>query len=606
MASGADAGQLIGVVTLLGAAVVAVPLFKRLGLGSVLGYLAAGLAIGPYGLGLVTDTETILNVAQLGVVMFLFIIGLGMKPSHLWGLRRQIFGLGSMQAVLCATLLTGVGIALGFPWRMAFVSGAGFVLTSTAIVMQTLAERGDILAPRGQRIVSILLFEDMLIVPLLAVVAFLAPAEAAPAAASPLWQRIGLGLLSLGALVAAGLWLLNPLFRVLAKARAREVMTAAALLVVLGAALLMELGGLSMAMGAFVAGVLLSESSFRHQLEADVEPFRGLLLGLFFLGVGMALDLDVVTLDWRLIGLGVIMLMLAKALCVYFAARLAGGSRAEAIDRATLMVQGGEFAFVLFAEALRLKVITPEVNADMSAIIVLSMALTPLVGAVHKRYARARAGAEAATPDGVETPQDLRGKVLIIGFGRVGQIASQGPLAQGAELSIIDNDPDVIRNAARYGFKVYFGDGARADVLRSAGARHARVILVCVDDPVAATRIVENARRECLQTRLVVRAFDREHALELVRLDADDVVRETFEAALLMGRQAVLALGATDQEADDLIGEVRNRDAERFALETAGGTFAGRALVLGNIERIDPPRHDRKPDMPRPPTDHAA
>ncbi|WP_298018106.1 monovalent cation:proton antiporter-2 (CPA2) family protein [uncultured Castellaniella sp.] len=591
MATGTDAGQLIGVVTLLGAAVVAVPLFKRLGLGSVLGYLAAGLAIGPYGLGLVTDTETILNVAQLGVVMFLFIIGLGMKPSHLWGLRRQIFGLGSMQAVLCATLLTGVGIALGFPWRMAFVSGAGFVLTSTAIVMQVLAERGDILAPRGQRIVSILLFEDLLIVPLLAAVAFLAPGDAAPAAASPLWQRVGLGLLSLGALVAAGLWLLNPLFRVLAKAKAREVMTAAALLVVLGAALLMELGGLSMAMGAFVAGVLLSESSFRHQLEADVEPFRGLLLGLFFLGVGMALDLDVVSLDWRLIGLGVIALMLAKALCVYLAARLARGSRADAIDRAALMAQGGEFAFVLFAEALRLKVISPEVNADMSAIIVLSMALTPLVGAVHKRYARA----EAATLDGVETPQDLRGKVLIIGFGRVGQIASQGPLAKGAELSIIDNDPDVIRNAARYGFKVYFGDGARADVLRSAGARHASVILVCVDDPVAATRIVENARRECLHTRLIVRAFDREHALELVRLDADDVVRETFESALLMGRQAVLALGATDQEADELVGEVRDRDAERFALETAGGTFAGRALVLGNIDRIDPPRHDRKP-----------
>ena len=597
MSTEGDASQLIGMVTLLGAAVVAVPLFKRIGLGSVLGYLAAGLAIGPYGLGLVADARTILHVAELGVVMFLFIIGLEMKPSHLWNLRGQIFGLGSLQVALCALLLTAVGVGSGFPWQVAFVCGAGFVLTSTAIVMQVLAERGDILAPRGQRIVSILLFEDLLIVPLLAVVAFLAPADAAPAAAAPLWQRAGTGLLSLGALAAAGLWLLNPLFRVLAKAKAREVMTAAALLVVLGAALLMELGGLSMAMGAFVAGVLLSESSFRHQLEADIEPFRGLLLGLFFLGVGMALDLDVVARDWRLIGLGVIALMLAKALCIYGVARLAGSSRADAIDRATLMAQGGEFAFVLFAEALRLKVISPSINADMTAIIVLSMAITPLVVAARKRYARA----EAASLDGVEAPRDLRGNVLIIGFGRVGQIASQGPLARGAELSIIDNDPDVVRNAARYGFKVYFGDGARADVLRAAGARHARVILVCVDDQAAATRIVENARRECPRTRLVVRAFDREHALALVRLDADHVIRETFEAAMLMGRQAVLALGATDQEADDLDAEVRGRDTERFALETAGGTFAGRALLLGNIERIDPPRHDRKPDVPVPP-----
>ena len=596
MAVESNPGQLVGLVTLLGAAVVAVPLFKRLGLGSVLGYLAAGLIIGPYGLGLLSDARTILHVAELGVVMFLFIIGLEMKPSHLWNLRGQIFGLGSMQVLLCALLLTLVGIASGFAWQVAFIGGAGFVLTSTAIVMQVLAERGDILAPRGQRMVSILLFEDLLIVPLLAIVAFLAPADALPADTAPLWQRIGTGLLSLGALAAAGLWLLNPLFRILAKAKAREVMTAAALLVVLGAALLMELGGLSMAMGAFVAGVLLSESSFRHQLEADIEPFRGLLLGLFFLGVGMALDLDVVARDWQLIGLGVIALMLAKALCIYAVARLAGSSHADAIDRATLMAQGGEFAFVLFAEALRLTVISPQINADMTAIIVLSMVITPIVVALRKRLARP----QAASMDGVETPHDLRGNVLIIGFGRVGQIASQGPLAHGAALSIIDNDPDVIRTAERYGFKVYFGDGARADVLHAAGAHHARVILVCVDDPAAASRIVENARRECPSTRLIVRAYDREHALALVQHDADHVVRETFESALLMSRQAVLGLGASEQEADAVIEQMRDRDAERFALETAGGTFAGRALVLGNIDRIDPPRHDRKPGTAAP------
>lgn len=378
MAAEGNAGQLLGVVTLLAAAVVAVPLLKRIGFGSVLGYLTAGMMIGPFGLQLIHDPHTIIQVGELGVVMFLFVIGLELKPSHLWELRGQIFGLGSLQVVVCAFLLTFVGMAFGFPWQVSFVCGAGFVLTSTALVMQVLSERGDITEPRGQRIVSILLFEDLLIVPLLAVVAFLAPTELVHEPTSPLWQRIGIAALSLGALVAIGLWLLNPLFRVLAQARAREVMTAAALLVVLGAALLMEIGGLSMAMGAFVAGVLLSESTFRHQLEADIEPFRGLLLGLFFLGVGMALDLQVVATNWMLITSGLLALMLVKALCIYAVARLAKSPHGDALDRAVLMAQGGEFAFVLFAEALKLRVISPEVNANMTAIVVLSMAITPV------------------------------------------------------------------------------------------------------------------------------------------------------------------------------------------------------------------------------------
>lgn len=589
MAADGNTSQLVGIVTLLGAAVIGVPLFKRLGLGAVLGYLAAGLVIGPFGLGLLTDAQTIIHVAELGVVMFLFVIGLEMKPSHLWGLRGQIFGLGSMQVVASALLLTGVGMVFGFSWQVAFISGAGFVLTSTAIVMQVLAERGDLHTPRGQRIVSILLFEDLLIVPLLAVVAFLAPADAvADTAASPLWQRMGIALLSLAALVAAGRWLLNPMFQVLARSKAREVMTAAALLVVLGAALLMEWGGLSMALGAFVAGVLLSESSFRHQLEADIEPFRGLLLGLFFLGVGMALNLQVVGRNWPLIVAGVLALMVGKALCIYLVARLSKSSHADAVDRATLMAQGGEFAFVLFTEALKLRVIDAEVNANMTATVVLSMALTPLVVALHQRWVRA----EAVSLDGVEAPQDLQGTVLVIGFGRVGQIASQGPLAKGVQLSIIDNDPDTIRAAALYGFKVYFGDGARVDILRAAGAKYARAIIVCVDDKAAATRIVENVRRECPQVQLIVRAFDREHALELVQHEADVVVRETFESAMVMGRQTLKVLDIEDDEIDALMAQVRSRDAERFALETAGGMFAGRALVLGNIEHIPPPKHD--------------
>ncbi len=580
MAVEGSAGDLLKVVTLLGAAVVAVPLFKRIGLGSVLGYLAAGLAIGPFGMGLIIDPATILHTAELGVVMYLFVIGLEMQPSHLWSLRKAIFGLGSMQVVVCGLLLTGVGLAFGFPLGVSFVSAMGFVLTSTAVVMQLLGERGDMAQPRGQKIVAILLFEDLLIVPLLAVVAFMAPADvgATVAASSSRWGTIGLALGSLVALVAAGVWLLNPLFRILANAKAREVMTAAALLVVLGAALLMQVGGLSMAMGAFLAGVLLSESTFRHQLEADIEPFRGLLLGLFFLSVGMSLDLAAVASNWPIILAGVVAMMIVKALCIYIVARLAKSSHADALDRAVLMAQGGEFAFVLFAAALGAKVIDPVVNANMTAIVVLSMALTPLMVLLHKRLAPKA----SVSMEGIEAVDGHQAaSVLVIGFGRFGQIASQGVIARGASITIIDNNVQMIRDAELYGFKVYYGDGCRADVLHAAGAHSAQAILVCIDDKDAATRIAELARAEFPHAELLVRAFDREHILALRKADVRYIVRETFESAMAMGREAIVTMGAEEEEADAIMANLRQRDAERMDMEAAGGIFAGRSLVLG-------------------------
>lgn len=375
--------ELVKVVALLGAAVVAVPLFRRLGLGSVLGYFVAGLAIGPFGFGWFSDPQAILHVAELGVVMFLFVIGLEMRPSHLWSLRGEIFGLGTAQIVTCALVLTGVAILFGYRPQIAFIAAAGFVLTSTAVVMQLLGERGDLTLPSGQKIVSILLFEDLLIVPLLAVVAWMAPAQIGAHEGSR-WASIAIGAGAIVGLVLVGRYLLNPLFRILAAAKAREVMTAAALLVVLGAALLMQLGGLSMAMGAFLAGVLLSESTFRHQIEADIEPFRGILLGLFFLSVGMALDLSVVAANWKVIALLVPAMMLAKAVCIYGVARVMGSDHRQALDRGVLMAQGGEFAFVLFAAAATTGVIDAKVNANLTAVVVLSMALTPLCMLVYR------------------------------------------------------------------------------------------------------------------------------------------------------------------------------------------------------------------------------
>ncbi|MCC7633526.1 monovalent cation:proton antiporter-2 (CPA2) family protein [Stenotrophomonas rhizophila] len=577
MAVEAGASELVKVVALLGAAVVMVPLFRRLGLGSVLGYFAAGLAIGPFGFGWFSDPQAILHTAELGVVMFLFVIGLEMRPSHLWSLRNEIFGLGTLQIVVCGAVLTGVCMLFGFPVNVAFIGAFGFVLTSTAVVMQLLAERGDIALPSGQKIVSILLFEDLLIVPLLAVVAFMAPVQA-DAGDSSRWVSIGIAAGAIVGLVLVGRFLLNPLFRILAAAKAREVMTAAALLVVLGAALLMQLGGLSMAMGAFLAGVLLSESTFRHQIEADIEPFRGILLGLFFLSVGMALDLTVVANNWPLIVSGVFALMLAKAVCIYGVARIMGSDHRQALDRGVVMAQGGEFAFVLFSAAAAAGVIGIEVNANLTAIVVLSMALTPLFVLLHDKLMPDR----EVSLEGVEAADGLSGSVLLIGFGRFGQVASQSLLARDVDVTIIDNDVDMIHNAERFGFKIYYGDGTRLDVLHASGAASARAVAVCVNNAQDADRIVELVAHQFPQAKLLVRSFDREHSLRLIHAGVDYQVRETFESALLFGQAALTELGADPDDAREIADQIRERDAERFELEMAGGSLrAGAHMVFG-------------------------
>ena len=594
MAAGQETGQLLPVVALLGVAVAAVPLFRRLGLGSVLGYFAAGVLVGPFGLGWFSDPQAILHLAELGVVLFLFLIGLEMRPSHLWSLRRQIFGLGSAQILGCTALLTAICHAAGLAWPVAFIAASGFVLTSTAVVMQLLAERGQLSTRPGQQIVSILLFEDLLIVPLLALAAWMAPAGA-HADGGGLWQSLGLGLLALLLLLAAGRWLLDPLFVLLARAGAREVMTAAALLVVLGAALLMQWGGLSMAMGAFVAGVLLSESAFRHQLEAEIEPFRGLLLGLFFLGVGMALDLAVVAEQWRWIGALVLALMLAKAVCVWLVARLCGSSGGVATERAVLMAQGGEFAFVLYAAAAGTGLIATRVHAQLTAVVVLSMALTPLAVLVHGRL---RARRQPLDDADLERPQEQAGQALVIGFGRVGQVVSQALLARGTEVTIIDADPDMIRAAQRFGLRIYYGDGTRLDVLRACGIDQVGLVVICVQGAEQADRVLAQVRVLAPQVPVVVRAWDRGHACRLVAAGVDAPVRETFESALRMGAQALQALGDDAEQAEQVIARVRELDGQRLALEVAlADPMAGSDLLYGNAGQPQPvpftrPRRD--------------
>ncbi len=584
--------ELTQAVSLLGAALVAVPLFRKLGLGSVLGYIVAGVVIGPFGLRLFNDPDAILHVAELGVVMFLFVIGLEMQPSKLWKLRGEIFGLGAAQVAACGALLTGAGVLLGLPPLVAFVGGMGFTLSSTAIVFQMLGERGETATPHGQRVVSILLLEDLAIVPLLALVAFLAPGSPQTTAAERI-QEIVLALGAIVALVVIGRWLLNPLFRVLAAAKAREVMTAAALLIVLGAALLMELGGLSMAMGAFLAGVLLSESTFRHQLEADVEPFRGILLGLFFLAVGMSLNLWVVQQAWLMVALWVVGLSGIKMLTIYGVARVLRAPHREGLYRAVMLGQGGEFAFVLFAAAAGNGVLNAETNALLTATVILSMVLTPLL--VLLMGARLKPPAAAHDLNGVESANGLHGQVLIIGFGRFGQVASQSLLAHGIQVSIIESNPDRIRDAARFGFKIYYGDGTRLDILHASGAGHADAILVCTDTAGTTRHIVQLLKSEFPLVKVLARAYDRGHALQLIKQGVDFQLRETAESAFVFGEAALRALGVADDTARAVSDDMRRRDAERLELQTLGDLYAGKDLLANNTlpaAPLIPPRRE--------------
>jgi glutathione-regulated potassium-efflux system protein KefB len=569
-------GALLTVVILLGAAVLAVPIFRRLGLGPVLGYLAAGLAIGPFGFRVFREADEVIHLAEFGVVMLLFLIGLEMKPSRLWALRREIFGLGTLQVAGAGAVLTAGGVMLGIPPVAAFIGALGFVLTSTAIVLRILEDQGETNTPGGQKIVSILLLEDLAIVPLLAIVAFLAPAAAAESEGGQGWLGIAITLVVVAAVWFAGRVVLNPIFRVLAASRTREIMTAAALLVVLGAALAAEAGGLSMAMGAFLAGVLLSESSFRHQLEADIEPFRGLLLGLFFLGVGMSLDLGVIATSWQFILLIVLVFMVFKAGTIYLVARLFRSDHHEATQRALLMAQGGEFAFVLYTASADVGLVDPALLAQLNAAVILSMALTPLAALALPFLAPA--APESA--DGLERAEGLMGTVLLIGFGRFGQVVSQILLARGIDVTIIDASPEMIRSASRFGFKIFYGDGTRLDVLRTAGAGSAKLIAVAVDKKETANRIVELAKAEFPLAELYVRSYDRAHTLELFAEGVAYEIRETFESAIRFGEASLRGLGASPDEAAAVASDIRRRDLERLEIQKVEGITGGRDRLI--------------------------
>lgn len=555
-------------LVILGAAVIAAPIFKRIGLGTVLGYLAAGIIVGPV-LGLIGQGEDILHVAELGVVMLLFVIGLELKPSRLWALRRDIFGLGLAQVLTCGFSLALAAIALGgLDWRAGLIIGFGLSLSSTAFAMQLLEGRHEINTPYGQRAFSILLFQDLAIVPLLALIPLLAPSSG-QSGQSPV-VTVGIALFAFAALIAAGRYLLNPMFRIIANTGAKEAMIAAALLVVLGSGLAMQYAGLSMAMGAFLAGVLLAESSYRHELEADIEPFRGILLGLFFVAVGLSLDLNVIIENWLTILLAVPAVILIKASMIYLVSRLFNSHHSDAVRLALLLPQGGEFAFVLFSVAVAAGLFSQNISSMLVAIVTLTMALTPLTVTLVSVFVK--------KPKTETLEEDFDGAgsdVLMIGFSRFGQIISQVLLTSGHAATIIDTSADRIRQAGKFGFRIYFGDGGRLDVLKSAGIARAKIVAVCTHNRATTDKVVDLIKSEFPNIKLFVRSYDRTHTIELRKRDVEYEIRETLESALAFGKRTLRELGHDEEMAEAIIADVRKRDEERLEAQIAGDIYSG-------------------------------
>ncbi|MCP8939199.1 monovalent cation:proton antiporter-2 (CPA2) family protein [Alsobacter sp. SYSU M60028] len=595
-------GFLLPILVFCAAAVIAVPLFNRAGLGAVVGYLAAGVAIGPSGFRLVTDAGSVRAVAELGVVLLLFVIGLELKPSRLLAMRRDIFGLGALQFAATALAVGLAAWGLGVSGRGAAVIGVAFAMSATAIALQILDERGTLQTTHGQRTFAVLLFQDMAIVPILALVPLLAPAGGAPEGD---WRdalaATGLAVGALAAIVLAGRYLLNPMFRLLALFGAREVMTAAALLVVLGAAVAMQWVGMSMALGAFLAGLLLSESNFRHQLEADIEPFRGLLLGLFFMSVGMGMDGRLIASQAVFLLAAAAALIAGKIALAYGLERWLGSRPADALRSAALLAPAGEFSFVLLPLAAGLGILAAAHEATALALAAMTMALGPLAARgieMAIRRAEERRPPPEFDPDSFA---DASGCVLVIGFGRFGQLCTQMLLAEGVDVIVIDRDVTRIQAAARFGFKIYYGDGTRLDVLRAAGAGTARVVAICVDDRAAALSIAELVRGSFPLARIHARAYDRIHAVDLLNAGVDYQLRETVLSALEFGREALVGLGVAPERADEVLEEVRERDRQRLADQQASGAVLPQSVKIGprlTPEPLTPPRSAPQPLSP--------
>ena len=555
-------GLQLALVFLL-AAVVAVPLFKRFGLGAVLGYLAAGVMLGPDGVRVVRDAGPVLAASEIGVVLMLFVIGLELSLPRLKLMRKSVFGVGGLQVAISGALLGGLAMFRGLSWEAAVVVGLGLAFSSTAVSLQLLSERKKLNTEFGHLAFAILLFQDLAAIPLIAAIPLLG--HVASSAAEPIWFMVLKAVGAIAVVIFGGRYLLRWLFRAAARIEVPEMLTATALLAVLGAAWVMQMAGMSMGLGAFLAGVLLADSEFRHEIEAQIEPFKGLLLGLFFMAVGMSIDLDRVVAEPVLIVAGVAVLLVVKFAILFAVGQYPGRlDRAGALRLGSVMALGGEFAFVIFTEADRTGLIDVALHDRLVAIVGLSMALTPLLMIVVGRLIALRAAARPKPEPVYDAIPDEHAAVIIAGFGRFGQIVARLLLAQRIPFVALETDSQQVEFMRRFGNTVYYGDPARPELLRAAGAGHARIFINAIDNTEANLRATRVVRRLYPDLKIFARAHDRRHAWQLMDLGVE-VFRETFASGLEMGREVLVALGVPREVAVERARRFREHDERMLA-----------------------------------------
>lgn len=541
-----DSHTLIQALIYLGSAALIVPIAVRLGLGSVLGYLIAGGIIGPWGLRLVTDAESILHFAEIGVVLMLFVIGLELDPQRLWKLRASVFGGGALQMVLCGLLLGAFCMALGLRWQVAVLIGLTLGLSSTAIAMQAMNERNLMVSQMGRSAFAVLLFQDIAAIPLVAMIPLMAASGEAITLVSFTLSAIKV-VVALALVVLIGRYVARPALRFVARSGLREVFSAVALFLVFGFGLLLEEAGLSMAMGAFLAGVLLASSEYRHALESDIEPFKGLLLGLFFIGVGMSIDFGTLISHPLRIAILLVGFLVIKMLTLWLIARPLNVPARQRRWFAVLLGQGSEFAFVVFGAAQMANVLDPEWAKALTLAVALSMAVTPLLLVLLTRL-------ESSSEDNSREADEIdeeQPRVIVAGFGRFGQIAGRLLLSSGVKMVVLDHDPDHIETLRKFGMKVFYGDATRVDLLESAGAAKAEVFINAIDDPKANLQLTELVKEHFPHLQIVARARDVDHYIRLRQAGVERPERETFEGALMLGRLALEELGLGQYEAKE-------------------------------------------------------
>ncbi len=544
---------------LLAAAVLLLPLFQRLGLGSILGYLVAGILIGPLGLGLIPQADEVLRFAELGIVLMLFLVGLELAPEQLWLQRRRLVGLGVTQMLLCGVLLCGLFLLLGQDWRVATVIGATLALSSTAFVVQMLVETNQLGTPQGRNAFSILLFQDLAVIPLILLLPVLAGGGSGDH-----HPHLLLGLAALALMALAGRYLLNPWLGWLARLHNRELMTATALLMVLGAAELMDVLDLSMGLGAFMAGVLLANSPYREQLDTDIQPFKGLLLGLFFIAIGMTMNLRLLVAEpLTIVGLCVALVVI-KTVALTLIARLTRVCWRDALRFGLLLSQGGEFAFVLLAQARGLALLDPALTGRLNLVVALSMGATPLLLKAVRLVERESGAGNTGRDD--EPAPSGEPQVILAGFGRFGQIIGRILVSRHIPFTALDSNPEHIDTVRRFGNEVFYGDATRLDLLETAGLRHARLMVLAIDDVQDSLRAARLVREHFPHVTLVARARDRYHAYSLHAAGVEHVIRETLDSSLRAAQVTLVQMGVPESTAIDLVRTFREVD-ERLLQE---------------------------------------